>query len=755
MNFRTLALLCATAMGTALAVPAAAQDSDGTDETPAAGTETQELGELRVLDTAEQEGKQALGTSIITAADIEKDPPENDLSEIIRRQPGINLTGNSASGAFGNNRQIDIRGMGPENTFVLIDGKPVLSRNSVKYGRNGERNTRGDTNWVPAEEVERIEILRGPAAARYGSGAAGGVINIITKGPAKEFRGSVSGFVNIPESSLEGGSKRFNASVAGPVADWLSYRVYGSYNITDGDDARLNAVAVDADEDTNPPAGREGVENKDINGMLRFTPAQGQRVDLEGSYSRQGNRYAGEYILGNGSSSDYVSTLADENAETNVMERWTTSLNYQGDFDFGTAKLVGQYEHTDNTRLTEGQYGGGEGTINTETDTYTSTFEDWYVNGSLDIPFTVAGAVNVLTVGGEFRWEKLDDPFTFSSGIEQESYLAAIEAGEIPGVTDISQVGDVYSATTYAAFVEDNIVIGHAILTPGVRFDHQSQFGSNWSPSLSVSYEAVPDLVIKGGIARAFKAPNLYQTAAGYLWRTRGNGCPIAYPSLGGGCWIMGNPDLKAETSVNKEIGIAYSPEGFNFSVTYFRNDYNNKIVAGNKRLAITTADNAQVFVWTNAPKAIVEGLEGNLLIPLARTLRFNTNATYMIQNKNKTTGELLSVVPKYTINSTLDWDVSEEIGVVATFTRYGKQKPNGVFYSGEEATEEELQPRKPYNLVGLTVNFRPTKAYLFTLGVSNLFNERLFREDATNGAGANNYNERGRAFFVKGTVNF
>lgn len=101
--------------------------------------------------------------------------------------PGVNLTGNGASGSRGNNRQIDIRGMGPENTLVMIDGVPVSSRNSVRYNWRGERDSRGDTNWVPAEMVERIEVIRGPAAARYGSGAAGGVVNIITKRPTNDW----------------------------------------------------------------------------------------------------------------------------------------------------------------------------------------------------------------------------------------------------------------------------------------------------------------------------------------------------------------------------------------------------------------------------------------------------------------------------------------------------------------------------------------------------------------------------------------
>ncbi|MCF5725150.1 TonB-dependent receptor plug domain-containing protein, partial [Pseudomonas syringae] len=88
-----------------------------------------ELPTQTVLGTAQEEIKQMPGVSIITAEDIKKRPPANDLSEIIRTMPGVNLTGNSSSGQRGNNRQIDIRGMGPENTLILVDGKPVSSRN--------------------------------------------------------------------------------------------------------------------------------------------------------------------------------------------------------------------------------------------------------------------------------------------------------------------------------------------------------------------------------------------------------------------------------------------------------------------------------------------------------------------------------------------------------------------------------------------------------------------------------------------------
>ncbi|WP_312157993.1 TonB-dependent receptor plug domain-containing protein, partial [Pantoea piersonii] len=67
--------------------------------------------------SAAQQNLQAPGVSTITADEIKKRPPARDVSEIIRTMPGVNLTGNSTSGQRGNNRQIDIRGMGPENTL--------------------------------------------------------------------------------------------------------------------------------------------------------------------------------------------------------------------------------------------------------------------------------------------------------------------------------------------------------------------------------------------------------------------------------------------------------------------------------------------------------------------------------------------------------------------------------------------------------------------------------------------------------------
>lgn len=146
-----------------------------------------------VVKAAREELEQAAGLSVISEEAIKKASVSNDIAEIVRKMPGVNLSGSSTSGQRGNQRQIDLRGMGPNNTLILIDGRPVTSRNAVRPGRASEQDTRGDSQWVPPSAIERIEVLRGPAAARYGSGSMGGVVNIITKAPTKKnFRSLVT-----------------------------------------------------------------------------------------------------------------------------------------------------------------------------------------------------------------------------------------------------------------------------------------------------------------------------------------------------------------------------------------------------------------------------------------------------------------------------------------------------------------------------------------------------------------------------------
>ncbi len=70
-------------------------------------------------------------------------------------------------------------------------------------------------------------------------------------------------------------------------------------------------------------------------------------------------------------------------------------------------------------------------------------------------------------------------------------------------------------------------------------------------------------------------------------------------------------------------------------------------------------------------------GLEGNLLIPVLRdVLSWRTNATWMLKSESKETGNPLSVIPKYTVNTMLDWQVNDALSANVNWTLYGRQKP-------------------------------------------------------------------------------
>ena len=697
--------------------------------------------------TAEKQLQQSLGVSRISKDDIDKRPAVNDISEFVRTMPGVNLTGNTATGQRGNKRQIDLRGMGPENTLILIDGKPVNSRQSERISMRGERNTRGDSNWVPVEEIESITVLRGPAATRYGSGAMGGVVNIVTKKVSKEFKGQVNLYANQPQDSKEGATRRIGFNLSGPIIqDTLGFRIYGNLNKTDADAADINAG-----HGNDSAAGVEGVRNKDIAGRLQWKISPAQTLILDSSYSRQGNIYNGDTQNSNPRSA-LVNSLADGKAETARLYRSAYSLTHDGAWEWGDTKNVISYERTVNSHLPEGLAGGPEGSY-TGLDFVQSRLKNLRFSSEANIPFKL-GVDNVLTVGAEFTDSKLDDPASNSQGFKDQ--------GKTDAFNGISATrGGKASQRNWAAYVEDNISLTDKThLIPAIRFDHNSDSGSNWSPALNFSHQIGENWLVKGGIARAYKAPNLYQTNPDFILYTRGQGCPLNAPNSVR-CYYMGNGNLKPETSINKEIGLEFNKNGWQASATYFHNAYRNKIVIGENIIATSNIGN-WLLQWENTPKATISGIEGNLVIPLHDTLKWSNNFTYMHKSEDYQ-GNPLSLVPKHTLNSTLSWTPNERFDANLTFTHYGRTKPRGVAINRLERdgnlragvtplTSEHNQTQVgSYGIWGINAGYNWNKRVAVRGGVSNLFNKKLYRTTA----GAQTYNEHGRAFYGSLKVSF
>ncbi|MCU5773416.1 TonB-dependent siderophore receptor [Erwiniaceae bacterium BAC15a-03b] len=721
-------------------------------DSSSASTDSIDASEGTMLVTAAEQTLQAPGVSTITADEIKKRPPARDVSEIIRTMPGVNLTGNSTSGQRGNNRQIDIRGMGPENTLMLIDGRPVTSRNSVRLGWRGERDTRGDSNWVPPEMIDHIEVIRGPAAARYGNGAAGGVVNIITKKDSSQWHGSWDSYFNVPQHSDEGATKRTNFSLTGPLGDDVSFRLYGGLSKTQADAQFINeghqSLRTGTYADT-VPAGREGSVNKDINGLLRWAFAPMQALEFEAGYSRQGNLYAGD--TQNTNTSTLVQSKYGD--ETNRMYRQNFAITWTGAWDNGVStKNFAQYEKTRNSRMNEGLAGGTEG-IFSDDGFSDIQLDDVLLHSEVSIPF--AWLVNqTATIGTEWNQQRMKDNL---------SNTQALSGGDIDGISS-SNRSPYSSAEIFSLFAEDNMELTDStMLVPGLRFDHHSIVGNNWSPSLNLTQGLSDDFTLKMGIARAYKAPSLYQTNPNYVLYSRGQGCADS----SGACYLVGNEDLKAETSINKEIGIEYKHEGYQAGVTWFRNDYRNKIESGYEPSGTSTSGSTDVYKWENVPKAVVEGLEGTVNIPVSDSISWNNNLTYMLQSKNKETGDRLSIIPEYTLNSTLAWQAMQDLSLQTTLTWYGRQTPKKYNYKGEAVSGSELNEVSPYSVIGLSGTYDVNKYASVTLGIDNLFDKRHYRQgnaqttgnDNTSsymyGAGANTYNESGRTFYMSLNTHF
>ena len=739
-------VLLSIAVASILSTTAVAAESD---EMALQSTADQEAVPTATLDTivvraAREELEQAAGLSIISEEAIEKASLSNDISEIVRKMPGVNLSGSSTSGQRGNQRQIDLRGMGPNNTLILIDGRPVTSRNSSRPSRGSEQDTRGDSQWVPPSAIESIEVLRGPAAARYGSGSMGGVVNIITNRPTDtEF--SVTSHYEAPESDLEGSSWRTNVNMSGPLTDKLSSRTTLGYHDSEGDDPYINAAEA---QDDSIAAGTEGVENIDVRQLFEYAMDAMNTVGVEVNYSRQENRWAGDSLF-----QSVNQNLLDEleGETTSKMQRYGAAITHRGEYDDASSNSFVEYTRTVNERLGEGSAGGGEGQIQIPDDgedfEWTeATYDTLNAKSEWDIYFDR----HTLTAGAEFRGEKLDNPV-----VSDLAFADGFDFGDVE--TDPEKRDPTSDAYLIGAYLEDNYEITPDwYITPGLRFDYHSEAGSNWSPSINSTWHFSPDWSVKGGVSRAFKAPSLYQLDPNYIYYTGGNGCPSWVPADERGCHVLGNPDLENETSWNKEITFTYDDgTGLNAGLTYYHNAYDNRIGAGVDRVALDTATGRSIFVWENQGEAVIEGLEGFVKVPVTDTVSWSSNITGILRSERKDNGEPLSLIPKFTLNTGVDWNITPRWNTNVDVSYYGTIEASKRSVTTDDALDTLALDRDPYAIANVSTRYDLTKAITVGAGVKNLFDTGVYREGTATNAGARTFNEPGRTYVFDVSVDF
>ena len=158
-----------------------------------------------------------------------------------------------------------------------------------------------------------------------------------------------------------------------------------------------------------------------------------------------------------------------------------------------------------------------------------------------------------------------------------------------------------------------------------------------------------------------------------------------------------------------------------------------------------------------NANRAVIEGFEGNLTLPLIQDkLNWVNNFTYMHKTKNKDTGNPLSIVPKYTLNSSLSYQITDSLDAMLTYTQYGKQKsrknPENRMENGNGKNINQLANSEDigsYAVWGLSAGYNWKDTISIRVGVSNLFDKRIYRSSSSTNYNAHTYNEPGRAYYA------
>ena len=190
---------------------------------------------------------------------------QSTLEEVLARQPGIQ---SAVNGSYGANSSLFMRGTNSSQVLLLIDGMRVGSATS------------GSPAWsrIPLSQIDRIEILRGPASSLYGSDAIGGVVQVFTRKGAGAFQ---------PYGEIGGGTYdtfKANGGFSGSGNDWR-YALDVATATTNG----FNSIRNPRNSAYNPD--RDGFQQNSVSGNLAYALAQGHEVGANLFYSYGKNQY--------------------------------------------------------------------------------------------------------------------------------------------------------------------------------------------------------------------------------------------------------------------------------------------------------------------------------------------------------------------------------------------------------------------------------------------------------------------------------
>ncbi|MBH0041886.1 TonB-dependent receptor plug domain-containing protein [Pseudoalteromonas sp. SWXJZ10B] len=669
--------------------------------------------------------------------------------------PSFNFPQASLTDGSDHVRPAQLRGLAPDHTLVLVNGKRRHSNALLNLnGSTGRGSSSVDLNAIPANAIARIEVLRDGAAAQYGSDAIAGVINIVLKSAssggsvAAIYGANVTEMDGVPQlkSVSEGsdGNLAFTEGGDRSLTDGQTLTLQGNMGFELGDngflnisteyrdrhstnrsdyDQRENYARIDDGSVDGALDPRELTVNRynhnfgngDVEDFSMFYNAGYQltnEVDLYsfGSYSKREGEGGGFYRRA--SDSRNIEEVYPDGflpVITSDIDDFSLALGAKGfvsEWNYDVSAVYGQdaFEFGVINSLNT-SYGP---TSQTSFDAGTLTYDQLTLNvdfsREVDVSF-LESSVNVA-VGAEYRREGYQIDAGEEASYAQGTFgpggavtdpidgpFGAAGAQVFPGFTPESE-GD-NSRHNVSLYIDlETYLTDDWNLAVAARYEDYSDFGDTLNGKIATRYSLTEDLALRASVSTGFRAPSLQQQYFTSVATVFVDGEPTETGTFAPSSDVakaLGSPGLDAEEATNYGVGFTWSTD-FNFSLSV---DYYQILI-----------DDRIVLSNNLSGAAIEQLLEGTG----ANQGRFFLNAI-----DSKTRG--VDVVASYNVATDGYGDVAFNLGY-----NYGKNEVTDIIdppaelqgagfdqdnlFSGTELRRFEVStPRNKYNLSATWTN--------------------------------------------------
>ena len=516
-----------------------------------------------------------IDVSAVTAAN-----GQLDLNQLLQYvAPSFNS--NRQSGADGADH-IDpatLRGLGPDQTLVLVNGKRYHQSALINiFGTRGRGNTGTDLNTIPAAAIERIEILRDGASAQYGSDAIAGVINIVLKDNVDEFTGNVNtgayqAQYNFGEGSLDGQNLNLNGNYGFKLGEDGFMNVTTDYNYR----GHTNRAEFTGDFPDNTDVRNQFGDAEVTNftswfNMRMPVGSNAHFYSFGGISNRMVNAYAFTRSPGTARNIDEIYPKGFDPIIASVVSDNSLSAGIRGDVrgwdvdfnnTFGNNKMHYYGRNTLNASLgtaspTEFDDGGFSLAQNTTSLDFTRYFEDIF-NG-LNVAFGSEYRVDRYQIfaGEEGSWANYGE--TFFDGTD--TVVRPGGAQGFPGFQPGDETDEYRTNVGIYADFEADITDALAISLAG-RYEDYSDFGNTLTGKFAFRYAIGKNYAFRGSASTGFRAPSLPQIYFSSTYTNVEAGAIVDEVIADNKSVIareLGIPALKEETSVNASLGFTAKP---------------------------------------------------------------------------------------------------------------------------------------------------------------------------------------------------